>query len=83
MTVPYAPKSNSIATKLPVPPQETPANVGSVTAPILREQDAVSLNDALTNISGVNIQGGSGVHDYYVIRGFNSLDGTLLLTDGA
>ena len=83
VNVSYLPTSNTIATKLPVPLHLTPANVGSVSAPLLREQAAVVLGDALYNISGLNPQTGSGVHDYFIIRGFNSLDGGLVLTDGA
>lgn len=83
VAVPYAPTSNTIATKLPVPLHLTPSHVGAVAGALLREQDASVLTDALINISGVNIQAGSGVHDYFVLRGFNSLDGSLILTDGA
>ena len=81
--VPYAPTSNTIASKLPLSLQLTPSNVGSVAAALMREQQANVLSDVLQNISGLNIQSGSGVHDYFVIRGFNSLDGGLILTDGA
>ncbi len=63
--MPYAPDSNTIATKLPVPLQVTPANVGAVTAPLISEQHAIVLGDALRNVSSVNVQTGNGVHDFF------------------
>jgi len=80
---PYTPTSNTIATKLAVPVQLIPANVGTVGELLLREQAAVVLGDALENVSGLNVQPGSGVFDYFVLRGFDSLNGGLVLTDGA
>lgn len=80
---PYTPTANTIATKLPVPVQLIPANVGTVGDLLLREQAAVVLGDALENVSGLNVQPGSGVFDYFVLRGFDSLNGGLVLTDGA
>ena len=77
------PGSNTIATKLPTPLQLTPANVGTVGTRLIEEQNAVLLGDALINVSGINAQTESGVHDYFVIRGFNSVDGGLIMTDGA
>ena len=76
------PTESSIATKVPVPLQKTPASVGVVTKSLLDRQDGVILGDALKNVSGVNVQTGFGVHDYFVIRGFDSLTGGLVLTDG-
>jgi len=76
------PGSNSVATKLETPLQRTPANVGVVGEAMIYEQDATVLSDVLKNVSGLDIQNGSGVHDYYILRGFNSVDGGLLMTDG-
>ena len=68
------PTSNTIATKLPLPLQMTPANVGAVSRPLFSEQAADVLGDALRNVSGLNVQAGSGrVHDFFLIRGFDSL----------
>jgi iron complex outermembrane receptor protein len=80
---PNLPTSNTIATKLPTPLQLTPANVGTVSAPLFEEQDAVLLGDSLVNVSGINVQTQAGVHDFFVIRGFDSVSGSLILTDGA
>ncbi len=76
------PSSNTISSKLALPLQRTPTNVVAVTDTLMREQGAVLLGDALKNVSGMNIQNGSGVHDYFVIRGFDSISSGLLLTDG-
>ncbi len=77
------PSVNAIATKMILPLQNTPASVGVVTRPMLERQHAVVLSDALKNISGVNVQHGTGTHDFFLIRGFESLSGAMVLTDGA
>ena len=83
VNVSHIPASNTIATKLPVELHLTPANVGVVTAALLEEQDAQLLGDALRNVSSLNVQQNGGVHDFFLIRGFDSLSGGLVLTDGA
>lgn len=82
-SLPYVPDSNTIATKLPLPLKETPASVGVVSAAMFQEQGSVALGDALRNVSGVNVQTQTGVADYFVVRGFDSIDGGMVLTDGA
>jgi iron complex outermembrane receptor protein len=82
-STPYLPTSNTIATKLPVALDSTPANVGLVGSQLIAEQHALVLGDALSNISGLNVQTGSGVFDFFVVRGFDSLSSSLVLTDGA
>lgn len=82
-SLPFAPTSNTITTKLPVEQKWTPANVGVVSAELIDEQNARVLTDALENVSGVNVQTGSGVFDFFVVRGFDSLSSGLVLTDGA
>lgn len=79
----YVPTSNTIAMKLPQELRLTPSNVGSVSGPLLREQAAFDLSDALRNVSSINVQSNGGVHDFFLIRGFDSLSGGLVLTDGA
>ncbi len=76
------PSSNTISSKLALPLQRTPINVVAVTETLMNEQGAELLGDALRNVSGLNVQNGSGVHDYFVIRGFDSISSGLLLTDG-
>ena len=82
-SLPYAPTSNTIATKLPVAQEWTPANVGVVDRELFEEQGATVLGDALENVSGVGVQTGFGIFDLFVLRGFDSLSGGLILTDGA
>jgi TonB-dependent siderophore receptor len=82
-SLPYVPDSNTIATKLPLPLRQTPASVGVVAGPLMREQGSVILGDALRNISGLNVQTQNGVADYFLVRGFDSVANGLVLTDGA
>ncbi len=82
-SLPYIPTSNTIATKLPVELRWTPANVGVVSGELLDEQNSRVLTDALENVSGVNTQTFSGVFDFFVVRGFDSVSSGLVLTDGA
>ena len=81
--LPFVPTTNTIATKLPVELAWTPANVGVVNGALIEEQNGWVLGDALQNISGVNVQTGQAVFDYFVVRGFDSLSSGLVLTDGA
>ena len=82
-SLPYVPGSNTVASKLPLTVMLTPFNVGTVTEAVMREQYAPTISAALENISGVNIQPGNGVNDFFVVRGFDSLSGALIMTDGA
>lgn len=82
-SLPYVPDSNTIVTKLPLPLQRTPASVGVISAPMMEEQGATVLGDALRNVSGVNVQTQSGVADYFVVRGFDSIANGLVMVDGA
>ncbi|NIL99561.1 MAG: TonB-dependent receptor plug domain-containing protein, partial [Acidobacteria bacterium] len=77
------PQSNTIGTKLAVDSQLTPAIVGTVSSELIREQQAVNLSDVLENVSGLNIQAQSGVHEFFTLRGFDSLSGALVMIDGA
>lgn len=76
------PQVSSIATKLFTPLQKIPLTVGVVNNSLINIQNNLILGDALKNISGVNTQTGNGVHDYFIIRGLNSLENSLILTDG-
>jgi TonB-dependent siderophore receptor len=82
-TLPYVPESSSIATKLPLPLQETPASVGVVTSWLIEEQGSTVLGEALRNVSGLNVQTQSGVADFFVVRGFDSIANGLVMVDGA
>jgi len=78
----YLPTSNTIVSKLPTDQVWTPANIGAVDSVLIEEQNGLVLGDALSNLSGVNVQTGSGVFDFFVLRGFDSLSSALVLTDG-
>ena len=76
------PTLSTVATKVPVPLRLTPASIGVVNHGLFRHQSGVVLGDALRNVSGVNVQTVFGVTDFFIIRGFDSLSGGLVLTDG-
>lgn len=76
------PKYSSVGMKFPVPILETPASISVVNHGLIMSQRGTILGDALKNTSGVNVQTGFGVHDYFVVRGFGSLENGLVLTDG-
>ncbi|MFP5286901.1 MAG: TonB-dependent receptor [Thermoanaerobaculia bacterium] len=82
-TLPNVPDSSTIATKLPLPLLQTPASVGVVTEWLIEEQGSSVLGEALQNVSGVNVQTQSGVADFFVVRGFDSIANGLVLVDGA
>ncbi|MDH3404291.1 MAG: TonB-dependent siderophore receptor, partial [Acidobacteriota bacterium] len=82
-SAPYVPASNTIAAKLPIEQVWTPANIGAVDSRLLAEQHAATVGDALENVSGVQVQTGSGVFDYLVVRGFDWLSSGVVLLDGA
>ncbi len=82
-TAPYLPDTVSTATKSSTPLGRVPASVSALSYSLLRDRNALVLGDALTNAPGVNAQSNSGVHDLFVIRGFESLSSSLVMTDGA
>jgi iron complex outermembrane receptor protein len=77
-----APPPSTAATRLPVAVRDLPVSVTIVPERIVQEQSANVVGDALKNVSGVNVATGFGVFDFFVIRGFDSLNGGLVLTDG-
>jgi TonB-dependent siderophore receptor len=74
-------KYNSIIAKSSIPSFRTPFGIGVITSAIIQSQNGVTLGDALNHVSGVNPQAGLGIYDYFIIRGFNSLDNSLILYD--
>ena len=77
-----APRYSGVAAKVPVALRQTPASVAVVDAGRIRRQENQVLGEALRNVAGVNPQTGFGVFDYFTVRGFDSLEGGLVLTDG-
>ncbi|MGH8547299.1 MAG: TonB-dependent siderophore receptor [Methylococcales bacterium] len=75
---PYNPDYNrpnaSTATRTDTPIMETPVSIEVVTQQVLKDQQAIGLNDALKNVSGVVPQFGFGYREGFVIRGFETRD---------
>lgn len=80
---PYLPDQVTTATKSSTPMRLLPQSATSVSAALFTEQDARVLSDALAYTPGVNVELQFGVHDFFLIRGFDSLTSSLILTDGA
>ena len=80
---PEIPPLSGIDARLPMDAVDLPASFSSVGHPLLTDQTALVLSDALANIAGVNVQTGSANFDIFYLRGFDSLAGGLVLTDGA
>ncbi len=54
----YVLKDASTGTKTDTPVMDTPLNVQSVTQQVLRDQQVITLDQALQNVSGVTVAGG-------------------------
>lgn len=80
--LPEIPTSNTVAAKLPLSLEETPASVAVVPSGLFEEQNAFVLGDALENVSGMNVQTFNGVFDFFVVRGLDSVSSGLIQTDG-
>jgi iron complex outermembrane recepter protein len=76
------PATTTIA-KLPLPTRLLPATIDVIGAPLLEQQDARVLGDALRDASGVGIHTESGVADFFLLRGLDSETSALVMTDGA
>ena len=59
------------ATRLNAPLEQTPLSVNIVSRELLDQQQAISLEDALRNVSGVTRYGAYGLSDAINIRGFD------------
>ncbi len=59
------------ATRLNAPLEQTPLSINIVSREILNQQQAISLEDALRNVSGVSKFGSYGLSDNINIRGFD------------
>lgn len=79
--LPSVPGTALAALRVPASVQETPASVSVVPRGLFESQHGVVLGDALRNAAGVNVGTGFGTFDHFVIRGFDSLNTGLVLTD--
>ena len=81
-----APKPPSLAgieRRLPMSHQDTPASLSTLGQPLLSDQGALTLSDALLNVPGVNVQTGSAPFDQWTVRGLDGLSSSLVLSDGS
>jgi catecholate siderophore receptor len=68
----YVPVDTSAA-KIPVPLRDIPQSIAVVPAEVLRDQRALSVQDALKNVPGVGFSSGDGQRDQVTIRGFTAI----------
>lgn len=68
----YVPEDTNVA-KIAAPLRDIPQSIGVVPAEVLRDQRALSLQDALQNVPGVNFGSGDGQRDQVSIRGFSAI----------
>ncbi|TAL25837.1 MAG: TonB-dependent siderophore receptor [Aquabacterium sp.] len=69
----YAPVASRSATKTDAPLRDIPQAVNVVPAQLLRDQGALSVQDALRNVPGVGFSHGDGQRDQVTIRGFTAI----------
>ena len=80
---PPVPLPSDSVTKLETNVLDLPLSLSVVSGRLAAEQAGFVLGDALKNASGVNVATGYGLFDFFVVRGFDSLDTGLVLVDGA
>ena len=68
----YVPKDTNAA-KVAAPLRDIPQSIAVVPAELLRDQRALSLQDALQNVPGVTLSSGDGQRDQVSIRGFSAI----------
>lgn len=76
-TDPYNPSYNrthaSTATKTDTPIMETPMSIQVISQQVMKDQQVVTVEDAIKNVSGVQRDWGYGsLYDSFIIRGFAS-----------
>lgn len=69
----YNPPKAVSATKTDAPLRDIPQTVNVVTAEVMRDQHANSVQDALKNVPGVTFNNGDGQRDQVNIRGFSAI----------
>jgi len=69
----YNPPKTVSATKSEAPLRDVPQTVNVVTAEVMRDQHANSIQDVLKNVPGVGFSTGDGQRDQVTIRGFSAI----------
>ncbi len=60
------------ATKTAAPVMETPVSIQVVPQQALEDQQVIRFDEALENVSGVFRQGGEGIVEFFLVRGFQT-----------
>lgn len=69
----YEATESSTATKIAVPLRDVPQAVNVVPKVLMRDQNALSVQDALQNVPGLSFSVGDGQRDQVTIRGFTAI----------
>lgn len=70
----YEATQSSVATKIAVPLRDVPQAVNVVPKAVMRDQNALSVQDALQNVPGLSFSVGDGQRDQVTIRGFTAIN---------
>ena len=70
----YEVTESSAATKIAVPLRDVPQAVNVVPKAVMRDQNALSVQDALQNVPGLSFSVGDGQRDQVTIRGFTAIN---------
>jgi catecholate siderophore receptor len=69
----YEATESRAATKIDVPLRDVPQTVNVVPKAVMRDQNALSVQDALQNVPGLSFSVGDGQRDQVAIRGFTAI----------
>lgn len=70
----YEATESAAATKIAVPLRDVPQAVNVVPKAVMRDQNALSVQDALQNVPGLSFSVGDGQRDQVTIRGFMAIN---------
>lgn len=69
----YNPSVSKSGTKTDAPLRDIPQTINVISAQVIRDQAATSLQDVLRNVPGVSLSSGDGQRDQVSIRGFTAI----------
>ncbi|QGZ38343.1 catecholate siderophore receptor [Pseudoduganella flava] len=70
---PYNPSTSTSALKIDAPLRDIPQTVNVIPEQLLRDQRALSMEDAMKSIPGVGLSHGDGQRDQVTLRGFSAI----------
>ncbi|MGE5622159.1 MAG: TonB-dependent receptor [Bacillota bacterium] len=70
----YEVTHTTTATKIDVPLRDVPQTVNAVPKTVMRDQNALSVQDALQNVPSLSFSVGDGQRDQVTIRGFSAIN---------